>query len=148
MFGGGFYFANQIQSGMHQFQRLALITIALLLGSWLLHRFIKARQRSGQPIGPPVQIEDELFPPVIAEAVKASKLLEDEHSQGFETKLGPQEGTTGAPIAGIEEVGPSTISIKHLPPQPSSGHVEDVDTRPENSSGKRREKRVDRLSGS
>ena len=148
MFGGGFYFANQIQSGMHQIQRLALITVALLLGSWLLHRFIKARQRSGQPVGPPVQIEDELFPPVVADVVKASKLLEDDPSQGLESGSDANGGGSEAPDARPVEATPSTISIQQPPATSVPGRGEDAVSRHEDSAGKRREKRVDRLSGS
>jgi membrane protein DedA with SNARE-associated domain len=75
MFGLGFLFANQIQGGIHEFQRWLVIILGLLLISWLLHRYIKARQRSGQPVGPPVQIEDEIFPPLVAEVVKTTGVL-------------------------------------------------------------------------
>lgn len=78
MFGLGFYFANKIQSGIHQFQQWLVIILGTILVSWLIHRFFKARQRSGQPVGPPVQIEDDLFPPLVADVVKTTGLLEED----------------------------------------------------------------------
>jgi membrane protein DedA with SNARE-associated domain len=78
MFGLGFYFADKIQGGIHQFQQGMVILLGTILAVWLVHRYFKARQRAGQAVGPPVQIEDELFPPPVAEVVKAAKLLDDE----------------------------------------------------------------------
>lgn len=77
MFGLGFYFANKIQSGIHQFQQWMVIILGTILVSWLIHRFFKARQRGGQPVGPPVQIEDELFPPLVADVVKTAKVFDE-----------------------------------------------------------------------
>jgi membrane protein DedA with SNARE-associated domain len=95
MFGLGFLFANQIQGGIHEFQRWLVIVLGLCLISWLLHRYIKARRRSGQPVGPPVQLEDEIFPPLVAEAVKTSGILESGNAD--EEPPGPAEIPEPAP---------------------------------------------------
>jgi len=130
MFGAGFYFANQIETGIHQVQRLVVIAVGLILVSWLLHRFFKARQRSGQPVGPPVQLEDELFPPIIAEAVKSTGILEDSDPQGVESGETLKGEERGHADGDGHVAGPSTFSIK-----PSQAKVPEPRTEEERSAG-------------
>jgi membrane protein DedA with SNARE-associated domain len=100
MFGLGFYFANKIQSGIHQFQQWMVIILGAILVSWLMHRFFKARQRGGQPVGPPVQIEDELFPPLVADVVKTTKVFDEGPDvQSSESRPTEPHPTRSAPEA-------------------------------------------------
>lgn len=60
MFGLGFLFANQIQTGIHEVQQWIAVVVAVGVGSWLLYRFYRVRERSGLPVGPPVLEVDEV----------------------------------------------------------------------------------------
>lgn len=67
MFGLGYLFAYQIHQGIHKAQQWVVVGVAVGIGSWLLYRFYRARQRAGLPVGPPVLADDEaplpLLPP-------------------------------------------------------------------------------------
>ena len=47
MFGLGFLFANQIQTGIHEVQQWIAVVVAVGVGSWLLYRFYRARAAVG-----------------------------------------------------------------------------------------------------
>jgi membrane protein DedA with SNARE-associated domain len=65
MFGLGFFFADQIQNGIREVQQWLTVLVAVGVGSWLLHRYYRARQRAGQLVGPPVLDVDEIpLPPL------------------------------------------------------------------------------------
>lgn len=59
MFGLGYLFAHHIEKGIHDFQQWAAIALAVGIGGWLAHRYYKAHQRAGLPVGPPVLVGDE-----------------------------------------------------------------------------------------
>lgn len=59
MFGLGYLFAHHIEKGIHDFQQWAAIALAVGIGGWLSHRYYKAHQRAGLPVGPPVLVDDE-----------------------------------------------------------------------------------------
>ncbi len=64
MFGLGYAFAHQIQSGIREVQQWVTVIAALGLAIWLLVRYDKARRRSGLPVGPPVLDSDDVpLPP-------------------------------------------------------------------------------------
>lgn len=117
MFGLGFLFANQIQSGLHEFQQWMMLLIGLLVVSWLFHRFFKARRRGAQQVGPPVQLEDELFPPLISDAAKMSGLLDDHADHGV---LDPASASSDQGPAGHEI---PSVEAAQTPPRPEpTGH--------------------------
>ncbi len=60
MFGLGYAFADQIQSGIREAQQWVTIAIAVGLASWLYIRYEKARRRAGLPVGPPVLDSDDV----------------------------------------------------------------------------------------
>jgi membrane protein DedA with SNARE-associated domain len=60
MFGLGFAFAHQIQSGIREVQQWITLVVALGLASWFLYRFYRARKRAGRPVGPPVLDSDDV----------------------------------------------------------------------------------------
>ena len=60
MFGLGYAFAHQIQSGIREVQQWVTVILALGLAIWLLVRYDKARRRSGLPVGPPVLDSDDV----------------------------------------------------------------------------------------
>jgi len=59
MFALGYLFAHQIEKGLHDFQQWAAIALAVGIGGWLSHRYYKAHQRAGLPVGPPVLVDEE-----------------------------------------------------------------------------------------
>ncbi len=64
MFGLGFAFAHQIQSGIREAQQWVTLLVALGLAGWFLYRFYRARKRAGLPVGPPVlDSDDDALPP-------------------------------------------------------------------------------------
>jgi membrane protein DedA with SNARE-associated domain len=60
MFGLGYAFAHQIQSGIREVQQWVTVILALSLAIWLLARYDRARRRSGLPVGPPVLDSDDV----------------------------------------------------------------------------------------
>jgi membrane protein DedA with SNARE-associated domain len=60
MFGLGYAFAHQIQSGIREVQQWVTVILALSLAVWLLVRYDRARRRSGLPVGPPVLDSDDV----------------------------------------------------------------------------------------
>jgi membrane protein DedA with SNARE-associated domain len=60
MFGLGYAFANQIQSGIREVQQWVTVIVAAGVAIWLLIRFDKARRRAGLPVGPPVLDSDDV----------------------------------------------------------------------------------------
>jgi membrane protein DedA with SNARE-associated domain len=64
MFGLGYVFAQQIQSGIKEAQQVLTVTVAASIALLLAYRYYKGRQRAGLPVGPPVLFGDELpLPP-------------------------------------------------------------------------------------
>jgi len=64
MFGLGYVFAHQIQTNLDRAKYWATAAAALVVASWLLHRYYKARQRAGLPVGPKVLESDDVpLPP-------------------------------------------------------------------------------------
>jgi membrane protein DedA with SNARE-associated domain len=59
MFGLGILFANQIQKGIREAQQWIVLLVGVGFSAWLLYRFYRARQRAGQPVGPPILADDE-----------------------------------------------------------------------------------------
>jgi hypothetical protein len=60
MFGLGYAFAHQIQSGIREVQQWVTLLVALSVAIWLLIRYYKARRRAGLPVGPPVLDSDDV----------------------------------------------------------------------------------------
>jgi membrane protein DedA with SNARE-associated domain len=87
MFAFGYFFARQIEQAtqeIHRWQQGITICVATILVSWLLLRFYKlykVRRTIGQPIGPPVLIDDAPLPP------------DDLHSGTFATNIVPPAET-------------------------------------------------------
>ena len=59
MFGLGYVFAHQIERSFDKVKHWLTATIALALIGWLGHRYYKARQQAGRPVGPPVLVSDD-----------------------------------------------------------------------------------------
>ena len=59
MFALGYLFAHHIEKGIHDFQKWVAITLAIGIAGWLSHRYYRAHQRAGLPVGPPVLVDDE-----------------------------------------------------------------------------------------
>ena len=60
MFGLGYAFAHQIQSGIREAQQWVLVLVAIGVATWLIVRYDRARRRSGMPVGPPVLESDDV----------------------------------------------------------------------------------------
>jgi len=64
MFGLAYAFASKVEEGFREAKHYITPAIALGLVVWLLHRYVKARHRAGQPVGPPVLVEGDIpLPP-------------------------------------------------------------------------------------
>jgi membrane protein DedA with SNARE-associated domain len=64
MFGLGYVFAHQIQTSFDRVKHWLTTIVGVALAVWLLYRYYKARQRAGQPVGPPVPLTDDVpLPP-------------------------------------------------------------------------------------
>jgi membrane protein DedA with SNARE-associated domain len=64
MFGLGYAFAHQIQSGIREVQQWITVIVAVGVAVWLVIRYDKARRRAGRPVGPPVLDSDDVPLPV------------------------------------------------------------------------------------
>jgi membrane protein DedA with SNARE-associated domain len=60
MFGLGYAFAHQIQSGIREVQQWVTVIAAVGIAIWLIIRYDKARRRAGLPVGPPVLDSDDV----------------------------------------------------------------------------------------
>ncbi len=58
MFGLGYAFASKVEEGFREAQHYLIVAVAVGLGFWLLHRYVKARNHAGKVVGPPVLIDD------------------------------------------------------------------------------------------
>lgn len=117
MFGLGYLFAQQIERAtaeIHRWQHWITFAVALGLATWILIRFYKARRRIGQPVGPPVLVDDAPLPP------------DDLHSGPFATAPPPAQALVGsqpaaiAPEVGGERNGPARAG-NHGPPDSDGG---------------------------
>ena len=59
MFGLGYAFASKVEEGFREAKHYITPVIGLLIVGWLLHRYIKARLRAGERVGPPVLVSDD-----------------------------------------------------------------------------------------
>ncbi len=75
MFGLGYIFAHQIQSGIREVQQWFTVALAAGLALWLGYRYYKGRQRAGLPVGPPVLYGDE--PPLPRDDLEANPDAQD-----------------------------------------------------------------------
>jgi membrane protein DedA with SNARE-associated domain len=116
MFGLSYAFASKVEEGFQEAKQYITPVIGLLLVIWLLQRFVKARMRAGQAIGPPVLVSVDIpLPPddLRAEAEKSSespkrKNPDEPNAAGSEL---PDEASSGepTPIAAVEP------SLSHHP---------------------------------
>ena len=64
MFGLGYIFAQQIETGLREAQHWIAVIVAAALVLWIGHNYRKRLKAAGQPIGPPVLVVDDLpLPP-------------------------------------------------------------------------------------
>jgi membrane protein DedA with SNARE-associated domain len=59
MFGLGYVFAQQIESGIREAQQYFAVALALGVALIILYRFYRGRKRAGLPVGPPVLYGEE-----------------------------------------------------------------------------------------
>jgi membrane protein DedA with SNARE-associated domain len=115
MFGLGFFFADQIQKGIHEVQRWLMVLVAVGVGCWLLHRYYRARQRAGQLVGPPVLDVDEVpLPPL--------EIAESGPTEGLAAAAGPSAGG-GEPLSAAINPDVPTDSSAAAPARHSEGSV-------------------------
>ncbi len=108
MFGLGYIFAAQIQSGIREAQHWFTLVLAVGVVAWISYRYYKGRKRAGLPVGPPVLYGDE--PPLPPDDLVAISREQR------------------APSGGSGDVTPSAASGLHspaatasAPPVPDSG---------------------------
>ncbi len=95
MFGLGFMFAHQIQSGIREMQQWFTLALGAGVAIWLFYRFYSGRKRAGLPVGPPVLFDDE--PPLPPDDLQA---LADETQRKVDSPLDlkPPASTSPAPL--------------------------------------------------
>jgi membrane protein DedA with SNARE-associated domain len=105
MFGLGFAFAHQIQSGIREAQQWVTLLVALGLAGWFLYRFYRAQKLAGRPVGPPVLDSDDVPLPLASPRLPSRQEIGGSESlsfpPGFEPALSEdgskREGTTSRP---------------------------------------------------
>jgi membrane protein DedA with SNARE-associated domain len=117
MFGLGYAFATKVEEGFREAKHYITPIVGLLLASWLVHRYVKARLRAGERVGPPVLVssDDAPLPP------------DDLHPRSGE--MPPCPTAEGPPDLAVEAHGPpaidaGTVSIDDIRPpnDPSLSH--------------------------
>jgi membrane protein DedA with SNARE-associated domain len=64
MFWLAYAFASQVEQGFQEAKHYITPALGLVVSGWLLHRYVKARLRAGQRVGPPVLDSDDVpLPP-------------------------------------------------------------------------------------
>jgi membrane protein DedA with SNARE-associated domain len=64
MFWLAYAFASQVEQGFQEAKHYITPVLGLLISGWLLHRYVKARLRAGERVGPPVLVSDDVpLPP-------------------------------------------------------------------------------------
>jgi membrane protein DedA with SNARE-associated domain len=108
MFGLGYAFAHQIQSGIREVQQWITVILALSLAIWLLVRYDKARRRSGLPVGPPVLDSDDV--PLPAGDLRAPLSLPE---PGPAPEIAIIKGAAGAePLGELPAAADSAASVR------------------------------------
>jgi membrane protein DedA with SNARE-associated domain len=105
MFGLGFAFAYQIQSGIREVQQWITLVVALCLAGWFLYRYYRARKLAGRPVGPPVLEGDEDLLPLTNAAVSP------EHEKGSVEPSSFDPASRPA-VGGIDSVQPEASSAR------------------------------------
>jgi membrane protein DedA with SNARE-associated domain len=110
MFGLSYAFASKVEEGFQEAKHYITPVLGLLLVSYLLHRYVKARLRAGLLVGPPVLVSDDApLPP------------DDLHSTHETSREAPQR-----PAMDLSELIPDgrmTIPPVELPLPSEESHV-------------------------
>lgn len=123
MFGLGYIFAHQIQSGLREVQQWFTVGLASGLALWLGYRYYKGRQRAGLPVGPPVLFGEE--PPLPRDDLEAcpdepqrevDSLLERRSPSGSSIK---HAHSSSFPPPAAPEPSPAAPGVSSASPPPS-----------------------------
>jgi membrane protein DedA with SNARE-associated domain len=141
MFGLGYAFAHQIQSGIREAQQWVTVLVGIGLGVWLVVRYYRARRRAGLPIGPRVLESDEvsLSTSEFGDAPFVVEPAEPPQAKRGDSTFDPGRfGHEGACSAGLLGAEAAESSCQAPVPQPAArSHdalVIDVDARQPHSS--------------
>ena len=115
MFGLGFVFAHQIQSGIREMQQWFAVVLGATLAVWLSYRFYEGRKRAGLPVGPPVLFDEE--PPLPFDDLHA---WTGESQRKSESQLGLKSSLSMPPGAAL------AASATCLPVAAPGSRVRDV----------------------
>ncbi len=132
MFGLGYAFAHQIQSGIREVQQWVTVLAAVGVAIWLLVRFDRARRRSGLPVGPPVLETDEIsLPPgdlrvssISSDAAAPSEMGVPKRAATSDSTAGIQPAEKAEPKPGVwpAAAGPSTSPAAEAAAAARPGH--------------------------
>jgi membrane protein DedA with SNARE-associated domain len=115
MFGLGYIFANQIQSGIKEVQQWFTVGLAASVSLWLLYRYYEGRRRAGLPVGPPVLYGEE--PPLPPDDLKACP---EEQTGEIDSLLEMKPPSSSSLVASrLRAGGPSSSGIRPLPVPPA-----------------------------
>jgi membrane protein DedA with SNARE-associated domain len=103
MFGLGYAFAHQIQSGIREVQQWVTVIVAVAVAIWLLIRYDKARRRAGLPVGPPVLDSDDV--PLPTGDLRSRPISQESSAQA---EIGPACSSAHEDAAGVAD--PAAIS--------------------------------------
>ena len=111
MFGLGYIFARQIQSGIREMQQWFTVALAISLAAWLSYRFYKGRKRAGLPVGPPVLFDEE--PPLPPDDLQA-QAVETQRKIDSQLNLKPPVSPPPAPSRSLPGTAPPLPGVPPL----------------------------------
>jgi membrane protein DedA with SNARE-associated domain len=120
MFGLGYAFAHQIQSGIREAQQWVTIVVAVGVATWLYVRYAKARRRSGLPVGPPVLDSDDVPLPDEAErghapAAPTSRDPEPVAHSAVAKPATPEHSSPRAPVSSVAVDAEAAVAAPAMP---------------------------------
>jgi membrane protein DedA with SNARE-associated domain len=119
MFWLAYAFASQVEQGLNEAKHYITPTVGLVVAGWLLHRYVKARLKAGERVGPPVLDSDDVpLPPddLHARSGELPACPIPEAEPEAETPKEPDAIDTG-PVSIAPDLPPvGDPSLSHYPP--------------------------------
>ncbi len=128
MFGLGFIFAHQIQSGIREMQQWFTLALGAGVAIWLSYRFYAGRKRAGLPVGPPVLFGDE--PPLPPDDLRARS---DEAQRKVDSQMDLKQPGSPSPaqlrtFPAASPPQPAPAALKHAADSGPARHALDLPT--------------------
>lgn len=137
MFGLGWAFADRLEEGLREAKHYIVSAVALGVGAWILHRYVKARLKAGKVIGPPVLVDDEAPLPLPPDDLAVEAAGHSSPAQAEPLPADPTPTPTAEPVIAsvVESETPPPVSPPPSPdveeePAPSPPRSPEPDARP------------------